>query len=142
MLIKDMMNRNVQTIGPESTVQKAAELMMNNSIGSLIVVKDEKLAGIITERDVMKVIVDGRDPKETKIRDAMTSNVVFISPDKDVSDAAELMAKHKIKKLPVVEGSRLVGIVTATDLMAAEPKILSRIGALMLFTKRRKPIAG
>lgn len=143
MLVKDVMNKDVRTIKSSANVQEAVKIMTEHRIGSLVIVENKHLIGIITERDILtKVVAQAKSPLTTKVKDVMTSNVTFISPDKHIEDAAELMTKHGIKKLPVVFDHKLVGIVTATDLVAAEPKLLEQIGKLLIFTKRTKAIAG
>lgn len=141
MDVKDIMNREVKTIGPEETVQRAAEIMTKFGIGSIVVVSGDRMAGILTERDIMKLVAKEKNIDDIKVKTIMTNKVVFISPATDIYDAAEIMAKNKIKKLPVITGNNLIGIVTATDLVAAEPKLLDAIGKLMLF-KRKKFVAG
>jgi CBS domain-containing protein len=142
MIVKDIMNTEVKTINGNASVQEAAEEMKKFRIGSLVVVKNSKLTGILTERDILdKVVAEASDASKIKVKDVMTTEVVMVSPDKDIGEAAELMMEKNIKKLPVIEGNRLVGIVTATDLCSAEPKIIEQLGALMLLPKK-KAVAG
>ncbi len=140
MLVEEVMNKDVKTIKPDSAVKQAAEIMSKNSIGSLVVVSDSELKGIITERDVLKSVADGR-PDSTLVKDIMTKDVITVQPTKDIEEAADLMTKHKIKKLPVVAGGVLVGIVTASDLIAFEEKLLKKLASLMVISKRTE-IAG
>lgn len=142
MIVQDVMVKDVKTIGGESSVQEAAEDMRKYKIGSLVVVKSSKLVGILTDRDLLdKIVAEAIDSSTIKVKDVMTKNVVMVTPDKDIGEAAELMMEKKIKKLPVVNGHQLVGIVTATDLCTAEPKIIEQIGSLMLLPKK-KAVAG
>ncbi len=140
MLVEEVMNKDVKTIKPDSSVKEAAEIMSKNSIGSLVVVSDSELKGIITERDVLKSVADGRTDS-TLVKDIMTKDVITVQPTKDIEEAADLMTKHKIKKLPVVAGGVLVGIVTASDLVAFEEKLLEKLASLMVISKRTE-IAG
>lgn len=143
MIVQDAMNKEVKTIAETSTVREAAERMREFRIGSLIVVKDSRLVGILTERDILdKVVAEALDSSTLKVKDIMTKEVVMISPDKDISTAAELMVEKRVKKLPVLQGKKLVGIITATDVCTAEPKIMEEIGALMLIPREKKRIAG
>ena len=143
MLVKDIMNETVHTIPPHFTVEKAAKAMNRRKIGSLIVVSDVKLEGIITERDITKLVSQGKDAGKTKVKDVMTKNVIFIEPDSDVDDAARIIVENQIKKLPVVYRNRLIGIVTAMDIVNAEPKITEQIGSLVAFVeKKKKTVAG
>ena len=108
----------------EATVRKAAELMSKHEVGCLIVVKKEKPVGILTETDMVKrVILEYVDPEETKVGETMSSPLVFGSPQMDVDEASKLMRRQKIKKLPVVEKGRIVGLVTTTDLVRS-PEVM------------------
>ncbi|MEM5794151.1 MAG: CBS domain-containing protein [Candidatus Aenigmatarchaeota archaeon] len=132
MLIKDVMNRNVIATKPETSVREAAKIMSKYHIGSLIVLEEEKIAGIITEGDILKkVIVEGKDLDETKVRDIMTENVITITPDKTIDDAVKIMTEKRIKKLPVVDNDKLIGIITASDIMVVEPKLIEAIAGLI-----------
>ena len=143
MLVKDIMNTDVKTADEDTTIQEAAKIMNKFSIGSLIIVKNQKLVGILTERDILsKVVATAEDPSQFKIKDAMTKEVILVKPDMDAQEAVELMHKHKIKKLPVVSGHNLVGIVTAYDLCMIEPKFVEKLSALFVFPKEGKSYAG
>ncbi len=141
--VKDIMNTDVKTIKPDENVQKAAEIMKEFRIGSLIVITGTKLVGIITERDIMNgVVAEDKVPSEVKVDSIMTKEVIMVSPEMEIEEAVDLMMEKKIKKLPVVSSDRLIGIVTATDIITAEPKMLKQLGTLMLFAKTKKPVAG
>ena len=142
MLVKDAMNRRVIVIKPDATVREAARIMTKFRIGSLIVMEDKNLIGIITELDIIwKVVANDLNPNTTLVRDVMSKEVVTVKPDQSLEDAAELMVRRKIKKLPVVEDHKLVGILTATDLISFEPKLIEGLAKLMLF-REEKPVAG
>lgn len=141
--VKDIMNTDVKTIAPGETVQKTAEIMKEFRIGSLIVTKGTKLVGIVTERDILNnVVAEGKDPGEVKVEEIMTKEVLMVSPEMDIEEAVDLMMDKKIKKLPVVSGNKLIGIVTATDIITAEPRMLKQLGTLLVFAKKKKPVAG
>ena len=143
MQVKDIMSENVHTISPSFSVKRAAEAMSRKKIGSLIVVSNVKLEGIVTERDIMsKVVSQGKDASKMKVKEIMTKDVIFIEPDVDVDDAAQMMVDNQIKKLPVVYRNRLIGIVTAMDIVNAEPKITEQISSLVTFVKKKKMVAG
>lgn len=108
----------VITIEANVAVRKAVRLMNDREIGCLVVVQDGKPTGIVTERDMLKrVLVAGRDPRAVEVDEVMSKPLLFMEPEKEIEDAVKLMFKHKIKKLPVVENERLVGLVTLTDLI-------------------------
>ena len=145
MLIKEVMNRGVQTIKKEATIQDAARKMNEFSIGCLIVASGSSVVGIITERDIMKkVVAEARDSSKTRVKDVMTEEVVMASPEMDIEEAAQLMMDRKIKKLPVVKDKELIGIVTATDICMASPKIIEQMGRILLLPKKggNKTLAG
>jgi CBS domain-containing protein len=101
--------------------------MAQNNIGCLMVVNDT-LEGIVTERDILnKIVATGKDPSQVMIRDIMTKNVISISPDKDMEEASDIMSKHRIKRLPVVFGDEVVGIITSTDVVAILSKAIKEI---------------
>ena len=108
----------VITIEANVAVRKAVRLMNDREIGCLVVVQDGKPTGIVTERDMLKrVWVAGRDPRAAEVGEIMSKPLLFMEPEKEIEEAVKLMFKHKIKKLPVVENGRLVGLVTLTDLI-------------------------
>jgi len=116
--VKDIMVGEVITIEANVAVRKAVRLMNDREIGCLVVVQDGKPTGIVTERDMLKrVLVAGRDPRAVEVAEVMSKPLLFMEPEKEIEEAVKLMFKHKIKKLPVVENGRLVGLVTLTDLI-------------------------
>ena len=123
--VSEIMSKEPLTIRPESTVARAAKLMSERGIGSLVVVKKDKPVGIVTERDMLvKVLAEGRDPKRTKVANVMSSRLVVISPSTDIAAAARTMAKMKIRRLPVVSGSKLVGMLTEKDVLRVAPELI------------------
>ena len=116
--VKDIMVENVITIGAEVPVREAVKIMNRHEIGSLVVVKDKKPIGIVTERDMLKrVLSTTRDPRALEVCEIMSSPLVVMEPEMNIGDAVKLMFEHKIKKLPVVKGEHLVGIVSLTDVI-------------------------
>ena len=116
--VGDVMVQNVKTVSSEDTVSQAVRVMNRHEIGCVIVTNDKKPVGILTERDVLKRIVFGRkDPAETKVGQVMSEPLVKVSPDSNILDATQLMLKNNIKKLVVANRSRLLGILSLTDLL-------------------------
>jgi CBS domain-containing protein len=141
--VKEIMNKDVEKIAASTNIQEAAKTMADKNIGCLLVVEDHKLLGILTEDDIIKKVVgEGKSPMETTVEDIMVKEVIHIGPGLTLEDAAELMTKKNIKKLPVVDKNKLLGIVTATDMVAAEPKMMEHLGELILFAKKPQRIAG
>lgn len=136
LLVREVMTTNVKTVRPFSTVKDVVQKMNKFGIGSVVVVEEDRPVGIITERDIMRSIAEQFfDPSVVKVKDIMSTQLVTISGDVSVEEAARLMASRKIKKLPVVEDEKLVGIVTSMDVMRANPKIVGLLEEL-LKTKR------
>jgi len=142
MLVKEAMTKKVIVINPDTTIKDAAKIMSQYRVGSLVVLEDEKLVGIITELDIIwKVVASELDPKTTLVRDVMSKNVVTINADQTLEDATDVMVENKIKKLPVVEGNKIIGIITATDIISIQPKLIESLAKLMLF-EEKKSVAG
>jgi len=142
MLVKHAMTKRVMVTKPDVTVREIARIMTKYRIGSLLVVKNDKLVGIVTELDIIwKVVAGDLDPNTTLVRDIMTKKVVAIRSNKTLEDATHVMIERKIKKLPVLEDKKLVGIITATDLISVQPKLIEALAKLMLF-EEKKPVAG
>ena len=116
MLIREVMTESVVTAEPGTSVREIAELMRERNVGSVVLVEDGKPIGFITDRDLaVSVLADGRDPSD-HAGDHASVPVVTVAADSGVEDAAELMVRHGIRRLPVVDGDRLRGIVTLDDL--------------------------
>jgi CBS domain-containing protein len=114
--VRDLMSQDVATVSPDANVVDAAKLIKQEDVGPLPVVENDRLVGIVTDRDlVVRVLADGRDPAATPVRDAASSELVTISADQDLDEALRLLAEHQVRRLPVVEGDRLVGIVAQAD---------------------------
>lgn len=123
MKLGEIMTNKVSVIGPEASLTEAAKMMDDLNVGDLPVCDGSRLLGIITDRDiVIRSISAGQDPNSTKVRDAMTSPVVYCSDDADLHDAAKLMKDNQIRRLPIVNKDKaLVGIVSLGDLAVEQP---------------------
>lgn len=116
--ISDVMVKNVVTVGPKTTARKAAERMKKHEIGCLVVVKKTKPVGIVTERDMLnRVLIDLKNPEKTGVEEIMSKPLIVVQPHMNIRNAARIMLKRRIKKLPVLENGCLVGLVTLTDLV-------------------------
>jgi len=117
MKIEKAMIGNVITLQGDVSAYDAVKLMNKNRIGCLVVVRKGQVVGILTERDVLERVVERcKNPKETKVSEIMTRQVIVGKPDMQLVEATELMFENKVKKLPIVDGNRLVGLVTLTDI--------------------------
>jgi len=115
--VKDIMKKNVITIDEAESIQDAAQQMLTANVGCVIVTKNNNPVGIITERDfVTKVAAEGR-PLFTEVSEVMSLPLTTVDPDETVWNAADIMRTKGIHKLPVQEGTKIVGIVTTTDLV-------------------------
>ncbi len=132
MLIKEIMIKNVIMVVDSESIVKASEMMVENKIGSLVVInKDKRMVGMLTERDILGPVSKSQDLSKLKVADVMTKNIFYVRPDDTVEDAAEIMSENKIKRLPVIENNSLVGIVSAMDVVASEPKFIEKISQLI-----------
>lgn len=117
MKVRDIMTKEVAYINPESTVSEAAQLMQKHNVGSIPVCDQNGVVGIVTDRDiVVRNVAHGKSPQETRVRDVMTGQVNTATPDMEVDAAADLMAQYKVRRLPVVENNRIVGMVSLGDI--------------------------
>ena len=117
MKIEEAMIKNVVTLQEDVSAYDAVKLMNENRIGCLVVLQYGQVVGILTERDLLERVLEKcKNPKETKVTEIMTKRVIVGKPDMQIDEAAKLMFEKKVKKLPIVEGSHLVGLVTLTDL--------------------------
>ncbi len=108
----------IWTIGPDASVYDAVALMADKRVGALPVVYAGRLAGIISERDyARKIILHGRNSRETKVREIMVDPVLFVTPQKSVEDCMRLMTERRVRHLPVVEGETVTGIISIGDVV-------------------------
>jgi CBS domain-containing protein len=118
MSLRDVMVEEVITVKPDTKVKDAVKLMNENEIGCLVVKKNGKPVGIITERDILKKIVyQSKNPEQVRVLEVMSEPLVVGKVDMDLEEAARLMLKRNVKKLPIVEGEKLIGLITLTDIV-------------------------
>ena len=115
--IKDVMSANPCTIDADKSVAYAAKMMRDEDVGLAPVVEGDKLIGMLTDRDIaIRVVAEGRNPDEVKVSEVASKQVVTIDPQQDLDEALRIMAKHQVRRLPVVEeDGRLVGVVAQAD---------------------------
>jgi CBS domain-containing protein len=117
MKVRDIMTTDVAKAKPESTLQEIAVMMRDQDTGAIPVVDGDKLLGIVTDRDiVVRCIAEGKDTVDTQAKDLETEEPAIIKPDADVDEAREIMSRKQIRRLPVVDKGRLVGIVSLGDI--------------------------
>jgi len=106
------------SVAPESTVFEAIKLMADKNIGALLIMGGDKLVGMFTERDyTRKIALQGKTSKETRVSEVIPAKVITVGPDDSVEDCMRLMTENRIRHLPVVEGTNVIGIVSIGDLV-------------------------
>lgn len=136
MKVKSVMSTEIETVSPDNTIKKAAQIMNKYRIGGLVVQKNQEVVGIITERDILKAFVKGMK-RSTPVKDVMTKEVVTIDKNADLEEAAKRMLEYGVKRLPVVSKGRCVGIVTATDLMTYEEHLIDSMAELFQLPRKK-----
>ncbi|NLC67732.1 MAG: CBS domain-containing protein [Clostridiaceae bacterium] len=120
MKVKDIMTKNVAYVLPGATIAEAAQIMQKHNIGSIPVVDtndNDNIVGIITDRDiVVRNIAHGKDPRTTPVSDVMTTNVITVDQYADIEEVAAKMASNQIRRIPVVDNNKLVGILAIGDI--------------------------
>ena len=116
--VRDAMTENPRTIGRDSTAVEAAKIMRDEDVGIVPIVDGDKLVGTLTDRDIaIRVVAEGKDPNTTKAEEVASREMVTIDPQQDLGEALRLMARHQVRRLPVVEeDGKLVGIVAQADI--------------------------
>jgi len=136
--LKDILNRDVITIGPTASVSEAAYLMMREEIGSLVVVDDERFpVGIITDRDlVISVIAGGKNSEKVIVEEVMTKDLVYIDESANIMDILSTLSEYSIRRMPVTKDGKLTGIVSVDDLIVVIATELSDL-AIALSSKSK-----
>jgi CBS domain-containing protein len=135
--LKHIMTTPVVTMNPKATILSAARIMVQHGFGSVVVIDGKKPVGIITERDITKHVVKARTVLGKPVKNFMKKPLITASPDTGVQQAFELMLANKIRRLPILENDKLIGIVTEKDLMkwvlrvSYEPNIPDHIKMLL-----------
>jgi CBS domain-containing protein len=116
--VREVMTDQPRCVTPETPVSEAARLMKSEDVGSLPILEGERLAGVVTDRDiVVRAVAEEKDPRGMPVREVASRDLVTIRPDEDLSEALKLMASHQVRRIPVVdEDDRLVGVVAQADI--------------------------
>jgi CBS domain-containing protein len=115
--VREVMTEDVLTVRQEESLAEAARLMRDADVGAVVVVDATAVRGMLTDRDiVVRAVAADLDPAVTSVGEAVTHDLVAVSPDDDIETAAELMRTHVVRRLPVLDGERLVGVVALGDL--------------------------
>ncbi len=118
MKVSDIMQKEIVSVSPDESVSLAARLLSRHNIGSLpVCASDGHVQGVVTDRDiVLRCVAPGEDPELTSVREIMSRSVITVSPEEDTSRAGELMSRGQVRRLPVTEDGKLVGILALGDL--------------------------
>jgi len=126
------MAKNIKTVKPDDSVHAAVQKMNKFDIGSVLVINSGRPVGIITETNIMRRVVEPRmDPATVWVKDIMTSPIISIEENATVAEAAKIMADRKINRLPVINGDKLVGLISSTDIVKANPTQLGILEELL-----------
>ena len=132
IIVRDIMTKNIKTVKPDDSVHAAVQKMNKFDIGSVIVISSGRPVGIITETNIMRRVVEPRmDPATVWAKDIMTSPLITIDQNTTVAEAAKVMAERKINRLPVINGDKLVGLISSTDIVKANPTQLAILDELL-----------
>jgi CBS domain-containing protein len=132
VLVRDVMSKDVKVVRPDSSVKEVVADMNKFNIGSIVVVQGDIPVGVISERDILRRVVEPcLSPESLTARQVMTSPVVTISETASIEEAAKLMTKKKVRKIPVMKKQKLVGIVTFTDIVTNALTTLSILEELI-----------
>jgi len=118
--IREVMTPSPETVESDKSAAEAAKLMKRADAGMIPVVRDKKLVGTVTDRDIaIRLVAEGKDPAATTVGEIASKDVVTIGPDQDIAEALGLMASNQVRRLPVVEGETLIGVVAQADVARA-----------------------
>jgi len=132
VLVRDVMSKDVRVVRPDTLVKEVVATMNKFNIGSIVVVQGSRPVGIITERDILRRIVEPcLAPEALRAREVMTSPAVTISGNASIDEAAKIMARKKIKRLLVMDSEKLAGILTFTDIVTQVPNMLEILEELV-----------
>jgi len=132
VLVRDVMSKDVRVVRPDTSIKEVVATMNKFDIGSIVVVQGDRPVGIITERDILRRLVEPcLAPETLTARQIMTSPVLTISETANIEETAKLMARKRVKKLPVINNGKLVGMITYSDIVAKVPTLLSILEELV-----------
>lgn len=115
--IREVMTANPKSCSSNASITEAARAMSSEDVGPIPVVEGDRLVGLLTDRDiVVRVVAEGRDPQSTTVGEVASSDLATVSPDENLDRALQLLAERQVRRLPVVEGEKLVGIVAQADI--------------------------
>lgn len=138
----DAMTKKPVTVSPDCSIKECAQIMATHKVGSLIIRKNNKLLGIIKERDIVRsVVLENKSPKKALVKDYMVKKVITITPEVDIYDALVKMRDRDVRLLPVLNKNKLIGLLTVKDILKIQPSLFDLLAEkLILKEEERKPI--
>ena len=142
--VSDAMTRKPISVDPDITIDACSKIMLKKHVGSLLIMQDGKLKGIIAEQDIVrKVVAAGLDPFKTKVKDIMVTKLITIDPDSDIYEAIVIMRDRNIRHLPVMHKKNMVGYLTLKDILKIEPQLFELlVEKFELREEEHKPVFG
>jgi CBS domain-containing protein len=140
--VGDLMTRNFTHVPPQTTLKDCAKIMIKNKVGSLLVTENQKLKGILTEKDIVWAASksDCKDFSEIQIKDIMTKKVTTIKPGTDITKALKKFKTKKVRRLPVIEKRKLIGLITTTDILKIDPELFLAIHETLKIKEEKSKI--
>lgn len=145
LTVADAMSVNPVTISNSKNILECARIMMKKKVGSLLIVKETTLEGILTEKDLVHFLAKGLNPETTKVKEIMIRKVQTIVPEEDLYEAIVRMKREKVRRLPVVSKKKLVGMLTLNDIMKIQPALFDLLreqANIRLQKKKEKSVEG
>ena len=133
-----IMTENPATVTENTTAQNIAKLMSNRRVGTVMVVKGDKAIGIVTDTDLTKrVVAHAKDPRKLKANDVMSKPLIFSKPGDSIEDVISKMRRHRIKRIPVIENEKLIGIISTTDVAKNAPAMMDLVEARIMMREEK-----
>jgi len=121
--VGDVMAKGIITIGPNDSVKKACEIMTKHDLSGLTVVESGEVVGMLTQGDLVSMIANEENPSAVNVNNIMGTKLTSIGPDVDIREAAKVMVENEVKRLPVLRGDKLIGVITQTDIVRISPSV-------------------
>lgn len=124
----DAMTKGLISIKPEATIAACAKKMISKGVGGILVLENNELKGIVTEKDMVeKIVAKGKDPRKSSVKEIMSRKIVSISPEEDLYEAMITMRDEEVRRLPVLNNKKPIGLLTAKDILRIEPSLFDLI---------------
>ena len=125
ILVEEIMSTPPITVSPDSSASEVAKIMTEKKIGCVVVVENNRVVGIVTRRDLVeKILAKEKNPSKTKVREIMSSPVIYVEPKAPILEVAKIMSKHDIRHVPVLDSKGLVGVITDKDILSVAPDLI------------------